>query len=364
MLAYEDKKVFFLGGNTPQGFVSRFDQLAESRDWHTYVIQGAPGTGKSGCLKELSRRLSPACQDVELILCSSDPDSLDGVLFRDLKVSVADGTAPHVITSRYPLAYDTVLSLEQYCDREAISRQKEKIRDLFDRGEECSRQCCKYLYAAQTLLDDTYRIALRHTDLAKIERFAQRFCAREIRPALPNRRPQESVRFLSAFTGQGLVMLEKTARALAREICFIQDDYGVVSRELMACLRREILARGYDIVTCYCPMAPYDKIDHIFIPALSLGLMSQNRFHRLKLEPVRTIHAQRFTDLEAVKRRKTRIACNAKGARQMLEHAHEVMAESARLHRELEACYIPAMDYGEAAGAFEALAVRLLAGKG
>ena len=87
---------FFLGANTPQGFVSRFDQLADPADgWRQFIIKGGPGTGKSGLKKKLAAELSHCCNHLELIHCSSDVNSLDAVIARDIKTSIADGTAPH-----------------------------------------------------------------------------------------------------------------------------------------------------------------------------------------------------------------------------------------------------------------------------
>lgn len=87
---------FFLGANTPQGFVSRFDQLADANDgWREFVIKGGPGTGKSSLMKKVAEHAGGRCSHVELIHCSSDVDSLDGVILGDIKTSIADGTAPH-----------------------------------------------------------------------------------------------------------------------------------------------------------------------------------------------------------------------------------------------------------------------------
>lgn len=87
---------FFLGANTPQGFVSRFDQLADPLDgWREFVIKGGPGTGKSSMMKRIAAEAGARCEHVELIHCSSDVDSLDGVILHDIKTSIADGTAPH-----------------------------------------------------------------------------------------------------------------------------------------------------------------------------------------------------------------------------------------------------------------------------
>lgn len=87
---------FFLGANSSQGFVSRFDQLGDAHDdWRCTVIKGGPGTGKSSLMKRLAAAMEETCPVIEEIYCSSDVDSLDGVIFPDLKLSIADGTPPH-----------------------------------------------------------------------------------------------------------------------------------------------------------------------------------------------------------------------------------------------------------------------------
>ncbi len=86
---------FFLGANTPQGFVSRFDQLADpSAGWREYIIKGGPGTGKSTLMKRVAKAFEPESDRIEWIHCSSDVESLDGVIIHDQKISIADGTPP------------------------------------------------------------------------------------------------------------------------------------------------------------------------------------------------------------------------------------------------------------------------------
>ena len=92
---------FFLGANTPQGFVSRFEQLSDAdAGWRTFVIKGGPGCGKSSMMKKIAEKLMESQNNIELIHCSSDADSLDGVIIPGLKVSIADGTMPHVVVRK------------------------------------------------------------------------------------------------------------------------------------------------------------------------------------------------------------------------------------------------------------------------
>ncbi|MEG2088075.1 MAG: hypothetical protein RR022_07715 [Angelakisella sp.] len=87
---------YFLGANSSQGFVSRFDQLgAPEGDWRCTIIKGGPGSGKSNAMKKLAAAMADCCDYIEELYCSSDVESLDGVIFPDHKLSIADGTPPH-----------------------------------------------------------------------------------------------------------------------------------------------------------------------------------------------------------------------------------------------------------------------------
>lgn len=86
---------YFSGGNTASGFVSYYDHIFRDLD-RLYIIKGAPGTGKSKLMRDIANEACNRNYTVEYYHCSSDPDSLDGIIIRDISVGVLDGTAPHV----------------------------------------------------------------------------------------------------------------------------------------------------------------------------------------------------------------------------------------------------------------------------
>lgn len=79
---------------------------------------------------------------------------------------------------------------------------------------------------------------------------------------------------------------------------------GVSAPLLLGELRQLALAAGLDVISCPCPLFPFGRIEHLFLPELDLGFMMFNRFHSVTLTPERTIHARRFTDLEMIRSRK------------------------------------------------------------
>ena len=62
------------------------------------------------------------------MLCSSDPDSLDGVIFPQIRACIADGTSPHVIEPRFPGAVEELVNLGDYWDAEQLRVHAEGIR--------------------------------------------------------------------------------------------------------------------------------------------------------------------------------------------------------------------------------------------
>ena len=96
MLELQTPIRFFLGANTPVGFVGYLDDLYDPADgWQAYIIKSGAGTGKSSLMRFILQKMTELGFDAEAICCSSDPHSLDGVIFRQLKLCLLDGTAPH-----------------------------------------------------------------------------------------------------------------------------------------------------------------------------------------------------------------------------------------------------------------------------
>lgn len=98
---FETAHRFFLGANTPNGFVSRMDQLTDPAVFdRVLILKGGPGSGKSTLLTRVAEAAAQAGHSPELICCSFDPGSLDAVSFG--RTSIADGSPPHGARTKAP----------------------------------------------------------------------------------------------------------------------------------------------------------------------------------------------------------------------------------------------------------------------
>lgn len=336
---------FFLGANTPQGFVSRFDQLADPSDaWREFVIKGGPGTGKSSLMKKIAEQYAPRCKTAEIIHCSSDPSSLDGVILHGVKTSIADGTSPHVIEPKFPGAFEQIVDLSGCWDMHKLYERRQTIMELASKNSRCHDHCCRFLNAAGTLLSDTYRIALDATSVSKVAKAAGRIALKEFKGG-KDTPGKESVRFISALTNIGYHIYTDTAKTLCDRIYLVDDIYGATSRILLNTLRSKALDCGYDIISCYCPLSPFEKLEHLFIPELRIGFMTMNDQHNFEITPYKIIRSRRFTDPDAIKAHRRRLSFNKKAAAQLLDQAAKLLAEAKSIHDRLEEEYIGAMDF-------------------
>ena len=94
---------FLAGGNTAQGFYSCFDAiLPRAQQKRMYYLKGGPGVGKSTLMKRFAKAAEEKGIEAEYFHCSSDPDSLDGIIDETLSCAIIDATAPHAYDPPLP----------------------------------------------------------------------------------------------------------------------------------------------------------------------------------------------------------------------------------------------------------------------
>ncbi len=372
---------FFLGALSPTGFGNYYTQVLSDTSCNVVLLKGSPGCGKSTLMRRVANYLLEREKEVEIIYCASDPDSIDGVICKECNFAIVDATAPHVLEPAYPIAFEQVMPLYYCIDAKKLRKDKESLMELFDKYTMLTERVTRYLAAAGSLLQDTARVAQTFTNVAKAHELA-RALARRYLPAYDDKMqsvssavPQnlqaaqkgEQIRLLSAVTWKGVVGFEDTVPKLADDIVVLDDAHGCAAKAMLYTLRKEALKRNLEIITCYCSMSPYDKIEHLIIPSQRLAFVTSNAYHKAAFKNVkedstqniRKIHCTRFYSKEAVRLRKNRLKFNRKATEQLLLQAQALCCEAKACHDEIEKYYKHAADYPALDRAYEKIVAAL-----
>ncbi len=340
---------FFLGANSAEGFISHFSDSYTLCDWRAYIIKGGPGSGKSSFMKYIAAKATERGYTVILCPCSSDPDSLDGVIIEEIKTVLLDGTAPHIVEPRLPGACENIINLGEFWDSEKLFLHAEEIKNTADRNSKLHKTVSAYLSAAGELMLDNLKLSRIFTDRSNTLRFAKRLAKRYL-PEEKDGISREFVRFIGGTTPKGIVAYSKTVTDFYKNIIVINDRFGAVSGEIMKYLRAAAKQKGYDVITVKNPFLPSELIDHILIPELSLAFVTENDFIRFDSE-CRRIHARRFIDNSIFRAYRARILFNRRVSKELLAGAVSTLNSAKQVHDELEKFYINAMNF-EALTAF------------
>lgn len=336
---------FFFGANTPSGFYGYHKtDLYDPRDgWIAFLIKSGAGTGKATFMREMQTIFSDMGVTDEVMLCSSDPDSLDAVVWPSLKMCIIDATAPHIIE---PVAYGECEQLIPFgccLDARKAAAQSDKWFEAADACAAAHARCCRFLAAAKSLLENNRLIAENALIDGKIGKTAATLSKREFVGVNGNAR--ETRRFLSAFTPKGHVFFKETAAALCPKLYVIEDEHGAAAPKLLGILRDNALSAGADIITCACPLDAKNKTEHLLIPSLGVGFLTSNSHHKVDFPVFRRIHASRFTDAASLATRKQQLSFNRRAAAELLKEAARCSADAKAHHDVMEALHAKAMNW-------------------
>ncbi len=336
---------FFLGAGSPGGFAGYFSSLCDvNSDITTTLIKAGPGCGKSSLMKQLANHLNDSGETVECIHCSSDPSSLDGVICHEKKFAIIDATAPHVVEPSYPIAVEKVLSFFHLLNESYLRENKEDIIKLFDKNKCFHDRASRYITSAGSLLHDNLRVFSFCINMPKLEAFCKRLVAKKLKNN-HGKNGYEHKRLLSAVTPDGVVFYGNTIKNMAKNIVIIDDEIGFVAKHILSRIKEEAINKGYEFYSCYCPMFPHEKLDHIIIPSLSLAFVSRNSYLCYDFGEVEVIKSSRFILPERYKERKKRLKFNRTITAELLLQAQTMLKNAKGVHDLIENYYIQAMNF-------------------
>ena len=344
---------YFAASNSAQGFKNYYPEVFASCEL-LYIIKGGPGTGKSTFMKKYAHIAEEAGDDVEYYYCSSDPDSLDGVLIfgKDRTVGILDGTAPHVREPELPGVREEIVNLGECWDGELLRRQKNEIVSLCDRKSAEYKSAYRFLRSVGNLRAVCDGLVEESLDREKMKSAVSRLIK-----DIPLGNAEIKVSVVDSVSMSGRVRLT-SFEDNAEKLYIVSEFYGV-EEMLLDELFLSLKERDVKLRVSYDPICP-EHIDGIFLENEKIAFVTgagisekyeadggqdegEERADDEKKAEI--INPKRFVDMEALRDIRNELRYTCRLAQSSLDGALHSLSKAKIYHFLLEDIYGKAMDW-------------------
>lgn len=330
-------KCYFLGANSGKGFYSLYEHFPPQGAF-LHIIKAGPGTGKSTFMRKIAAAAEKKGYDVEYILCSGDPNSLDGVYITQINEAWVDGTSPHITEPQLFGVNSDYVNLGEFLTKDFSDSHSERITELNREYKQQYSMAYNYLSAAAELRK-TFRTDFFNDDAKSA---IKRRCSSILKRNLGHgsgKPGKIEYRFISAVSCLGYYRLNYSVN----ELCKLKYQFDSSLQALSFTLEHaatEAVRRGVDIIVCPSPLNP-EEIEAILIPSHSLALLGND----WQFTDAKSVHIDNMADLKLLQSCKAEIKETQKLEKKTMELAYGKLHCAKTLHDELEAIYKSHMDF-------------------
>ncbi|HBD63002.1 MAG TPA: ATPase [Clostridiales bacterium] len=347
------EKHIFAGGNTSKGFYSCFDNIFDPVELnHIYILKGGPGVGKSSFMKKFAGEMLKKDYSAEFVHCSSDNESLDGIIIPELKIAIVDGTAPHTLDPQIPGAVDEIVNLGAFIDSNQLKKYKNQIIQTNKNKTMIYKSAYRYLKAAGIISEEINAIHDSLVDTGKFEIMCADAKAKMLADDEDLKKKSKTKRLFSeAYTANGYIS-HTASLYQGKRIWSVVGENTSYTSELLKMLADEASKRGYDIELYCMPLNP-DMLRHIHIPEMNLVITGSGDHAIADSEEVFDIHG--IMNTENLKTRVSEIENNLHLFDLLIKIALDKLSETKKYHELLEVFYINSMDFNGVDNSFESI---------
>lgn len=340
---------FFAASNSAHGFCSYYNECFSNLD-RLYIIKGGPGTGKSGFMRRVFVTALERGYKGEKFYCSSDQDSLDGIiLYRDGKsVGFIDGTSPHSFDMRIAGAVDNIINLGELWREEELAKKRDEIINLSAKKSGEYSVAYKYLCSCANL---SAVINLYISECVNTEKLMSA-SAKLTGTLAVGEKYSERIRLIDSVGMRGRVRFDSLERG-ASGICLLGDMFGVGSMMLRA-IRENLREKRRSILISYDPICP-DKINGLFdIESKLAFILSDDRAEGISNDKIVShINMKRFIFPDKLSEQRSNIKYARTLYEKSLNGALDAFGRIEKYHFALEKIYGESMDFQGVDGLIE-----------
>ncbi|RFU62391.1 PRK06851 family protein [Peribacillus glennii] len=339
-------KNYYAGGNTAHGFHSLYESNLQGLD-KLFILKGGPGTGKSTLMKKVAQEWADKGFDIELLHCSSDNQSIDGVIIPKFKIGIVDGTAPHVIEPKAPGAIEEYVNLGEAWDSGVLAGEKEAIVKLTKEISSAFQTAYSTFAEALVIHDEWEKIYIENMDFNKVNQLTEKLKEAFFGDMFLNKTANIHHRFLGAATPNGAVdFVPNLTEDLAKRY-FIKGRPGSGKSTMLKKLAAAAEQRGFDVEIYHCGFDP-NSLDMVIVREIGLAIFDSTAPH----EYFPSREGDEIIDMYKAaitpgtdEKYALEIKDISSRYRMKMNEATSHLAQAKSLHDELEAIYIKAMDF-------------------
>lgn len=268
---------YYAGGNTAHGFYSLYADAIKGLD-RLYILKGGPGTGKSTLMKTIGDKMVKQGLDIEYLHCSSDNNSIDGVILPQYNLGIVDGTAPHIIEPRALGVLDEYINLGIALDRQKLAPYKEEILSLNERISQKFKQAYDTFAAALKAHDEIEEIYISNMDFEKANQLTNNLINLCFQDKAQDKNAKIKHRFLGAATPNGAVDFIQNLTEDITKRYFIKGRAGSGKSTMLKKIAAAGEARGFDVEVYHCGFDP-NSLDMLIMRELGIAIFDSTAPH-------------------------------------------------------------------------------------
>jgi hypothetical protein len=354
---------FYPGGNTSYGFYSFYDFIIDKDATRIFVIKGGPGVGKSTFMKGIGQVMLEKGFDVEYHNCSSDNNSIDGLVIPAIKVALIDGTAPHIVDPKTPGAVDEIINLGEYWNEKGLRANKDEVLASRIRVSRLFKIAYFSLKEAKVIHDEWESYITESMDFAPVNKIT-RYVANEVFSDVePDFTRVSKARHLfgSAITPQGPVNKLDSILIDVENVYILRGEPGVGKSTFIEKMLARAQEMGIDTEVYHCPLDP-KKLDFLVIPKIKVAFINGTEPLKVDLRKYTTIEIDfdQFLDPDILDVYEKEIDSCKERFWDAYNRGIYYISQAKQVHDEMEEYYIPNMNFANINAKREEILNRIL----
>lgn len=332
---------YFPGTNTAFGFKSFYKNIISKNEANKIIyLKGGPGTGKSTMMTNVGEHFAKIGNNIEYHHCSSDMQSLDSVVVKELGFCIMDATAPHTMDPRYPGVFEEIINLGECWDSHKLRENGSVITAMADEISSKFKAAYSHFHSANYFWEKIKDLNSEDRDLLKFNELLNCIDS-DILSGFSYGVARERQIFVTSITYEKVKTYIEEKIVDFDKVYVLNGEPGEGKEDILDYIHKRLLLKDVFMEVYLNPLNP-NFIEHIVLPDLKVAFVSENEFNNLKFEGNNLLKTsvQNSTSQDP-----NAMELYHANFYEFLKLAEEELMKSAQLHHDLEKIYIKTMDF-------------------